>query len=66
MSVIITMRHVRASKLCSAGLRDWCAQNGFDYSRFLKEGYPIEEVEATGDALALRVAAIARKEAKHG
>jgi hypothetical protein len=62
---MVNMQHVRAARLCSAGARVWLAHHGIELSRFLREGVPAEELEATGDAFALHVAAIARK-AAHG
>lgn len=63
---IVTMRHVRAAKLCSRGARTLAARHGLDWTRFVREGLPASLVEATGDAFALRVAAAARKEAARG
>jgi hypothetical protein len=60
----VTMRHVRAAKICGPGIRPWFAN--FDpelRQRFRREGIPVEEVEAMKDAFADRVAAQARKEA---
>jgi hypothetical protein len=60
------MAHVRAAQLCSAGARVWLAHHGIELARFLSEGVPAEELEATGDAFALHVAAIARLRAANG
>lgn len=57
---IVTIRHIRHVGLCARGARMWFAQKGLDYAVFLKEGYPASVLEATGDALALKVAAAAR------
>lgn len=62
--VIVRMRHVRAAGLCAAGVRGWF--RGRDRAlmqRFCREGLPLEQVEAFGDALSLQVAAAARAEA---
>lgn len=64
--ITIYMRHVRAASYCSRGMREWFALHGFDVSDFLKNGIAVEKFEATGDAMALRVADIARKEAENG
>jgi hypothetical protein len=61
--VLVHMRHIRAARLCGRGTREWFAFHGIDMLR-LKEGVPVEEIEATGDKMALEVAAIAR--ADHG
>ena len=59
----IFMRHVRAAKLCSRGARAWGERHGFDYTRFLRNGIPEEELAATGCGLAARVIAAAHAEA---
>lgn len=57
-----TMRHVRECKMCSRGARAWFDRHGLDWSEFLRSGLPVEALEQTGDAMALQVAAAARKE----
>ncbi len=47
-----------------SGARQWWAHNGFDWSDFVTNGIPVEQLEATGDKFALDVSAIARTE--HG
>lgn len=64
--ITVHVRHVRAAYFCTRGMREWLALHGFDITDFVKNGMPIEKWEATGDALALRVAEIARKEAEDG
>lgn len=64
--VIVRVNHVRAALFCTRGMREWLVLHGFDITDFVKNGIPIEKWEATGDALALRVSAIARKEAEDG
>lgn len=59
-SVIVTMKHIRKAKLCSSGARNWFALRGWDWQAFLKDGVPVERFEETGDALALRLAEVAR------
>lgn len=66
MSVIVQMRHIRAAKLCARGSRHWFETNGFSWADFVANGKPADELEATGDALALQVVAIARQEAADG
>lgn len=58
----VTMRHVRQCKMCSRGARDFFDRHGMDWGEFLKSGLPAEAFEATGDAMALQVAAAAREE----
>ena len=62
--IIVKVGHVRAAMFCTRGMREWLVQHGFDVTDFVKNGMPVEKWEATGDALALRVSAIARKEAE--
>ena len=52
---MITMRDVRAAKMCSRGGRKFAERHGLDWQRFLKEGIPEEELLATGDAMAIRL-----------
>lgn len=61
--VLVYLRHIRAAKICASGMKEWFDHNGIDWRR-LKTGLPVEELEATGDKLALDVAKIAR--ADHG
>ena len=65
-NITVFVRHIRAAKLCAGGTRDWFARQGFDWADFIANGIPIEKMEATGDPLALRVTAQARKEASGG
>jgi len=62
----VTMRHIRQAKLCASGARAFFARYGLDWSRFLREGIPASELEATGDALTARTVALAREEAANG
>lgn len=58
----VTMAHVRAANLCSRGLRDWLKRYQLDQATFLRGEYRASDIEATGDALGTRVAALARAE----
>lgn len=58
--VTITMEHVRAARMCSRGARAFFERHGLDWQRFLAEGLPAEQIEATGDAMALKVVEVAR------
>lgn len=58
--VIVTMQDIRAAKMCSRGTRGFFARHGLDYSDFLTNGIPAEKLEATGDAMAVRVCEVAR------
>lgn len=56
----ITMRDIRAAKMCSSGARAWFIRHGLDWSQFLKQGIDAGSVLATGDAMAHRVVEAAR------
>lgn len=64
--IIVTMRHVRAARMCASGAREWFKKNNLDFLRFTREGLPIETIEAAGGSAALIVAALARKETTNG
>lgn len=55
----VTIQDLRASRLCFQGARPWFARHGLNWQAFLREGLEAEVLAATGDALALRVIAIA-------
>lgn len=59
---IVTMRHIRKCKMCSRGARAFFERHGLDWVAFLKEGVPVETLEATGDAMAIQVSTAAREE----
>lgn len=60
MSAIVTMRDIRAAKMCSRGTRAFFERHGLDFNDFLTNGIPAEKLEATGDAMAVRVCEVAR------
>lgn len=57
--MMITMRDIRAAKMCSRGARQFFERHGLDWSTFLKEGIDAELLAQTGDAMALRVVEVA-------
>ncbi len=57
-------KDIRAARLCFGGARPWFRRHGLDWQDFLANGITAERLEATGDALALRVIAIARARAE--
>ena len=63
---LVTMKHIRQADLCAKGARDWFASHGFNWNDFLENGKDADELDATGDALAFQVTAIARQEALDG
>ena len=58
--MMITMRDVRAAKMCSRGARAFARRHKLDWEAFLRDGVPAESLLATGDAMALKVVEIAR------
>lgn len=67
MTVIVTMHHVRTvpgfsarGGYCARGARAWFQRHNLDWFVFLREGIPAETLEATGDGMALALAAWAR------
>lgn len=66
----IHMRHVRQLRgrgvTCMPGIRAWAAQQGIDLRAFNRDGLPGEDALRMGDAFALAVLEIARKEAADG
>ena len=69
----VTMDHLRRAPgfgmrpgFCAQGGREWFAYYGLDWGAFVRDGIDADVLEATGDALGLRVAAFARAEAERG
>ena len=61
----VRIEHVRKTGgMCARGVRTWLVRHGFDYAVFLRDGYPASAIEAVGDALGSKVAAVARAEQK--
>lgn len=60
MSVTVTMRDIRAARMCSRGTRSFFVRHGLDFNDFLTNGIHAEKLEATGDAMAVRVCEVAR------
>lgn len=59
-NVKVRMTHVRQAKMCSRGARDFFKRHGLDWNEFLSEGIDAAKLEATGDAMAIEVAKVAR------
>lgn len=64
--VTVRISHIRKAAICMAGSRRWFAANGLSWSDFVTNGIAVETIEAIGDPMAMRVAAIARSEAING
>lgn len=59
--MIITMRDIRAAKMCSGGARRFFDRHGLDWKDFLDNGIESEIVLATGDAMARKVVEVANE-----
>lgn len=58
--VIVTLKDVRAAKMCAKGAREFFKRHNLDWSAFVKDGIDSEILEMTGDAMALKVVEVAR------
>lgn len=56
----IFMADLRRARMCSGGARDFFARHDLDWDDFLRNGVPVDRVEATGDAMALKVVEVVR------
>lgn len=56
----ITMRDVRAAKMCSKGARKFFARHNLDWHDFLRNGIDVEILEQIDDAMCQRVIEVAR------
>lgn len=63
---IVTLEHCRRLRYCARGMRAFFARHGLDWTAFRARGLPADEIEATGDAMAIRAAALAREDAQRG
>jgi hypothetical protein len=63
---LVQMRHFRQAQHCAAGIKAMCEKYHADYRELVLRGLPASRLEATGDALAINVARIAREEAHRG
>lgn len=66
MTIIVKAEHLREARkrhggYCTRGISTWFERYNLNMRQFLIHGYPIEVVEATGDAFGLAVAKIARE-----
>lgn len=72
MTVLVTSQHLGALRTitrggyCIPGTRAFFARHGMDWRGFLRHGLAAEAFEATGDAMAIKLAAYAREQAAAG
>ena len=57
----ITMRDIRAAKMCSRGARQFFDRHGLDWGDFIRNGVLIEIIEKIDDAMARQVVEVARE-----
>lgn len=62
MNPRVTLAHLRQLRFCMSGVRAWCERMGFSFDTLRTEGLDAGELEATGDAFALKAAEVARAE----
>jgi hypothetical protein len=58
----VYMFHIRGVGYCVRGAKRFFDKHNFDFKDFLKNGIDAEKLELTEDAMALKVAASARKD----
>ncbi len=63
---IATIDHARRLGYCSRGMRAFFELHALDWQQFRDRGLPADVIEATGDAMAIKVAALAREDAAKG
>lgn len=62
--MIVTIQDIRNAGFCARGARRWAKENGWDFADFLKNGMPIEKMEAQDDYFCQTVAAYVRNKNK--
>lgn len=60
MTVLVTMRDIRAAKMCGPGTRNFFKRHKMNWQEFITNGLPEEDFIATGDAMAMQVVEVAR------
>lgn len=55
MELMITHADMRSLGYCNRGARIWFERHGLDFNLFRKEGLSADVLEATGDAMAMRL-----------
>lgn len=58
--VMVTMADVRRARMCSRGARAFFDRHTLDWDAFLRDGIGSDLLEATGDAMAMKVVEVAR------
>jgi len=58
--LMINIKHAKALKYCSKGVRNFFNKHGLDYSAFVTTGVPASKIMATNDLMAIRMVEVAR------
>ena len=58
--VRVTIADLREVKYCANGSKTFFTRYGLDWRSFVKNGIPASELEATGDAMAIKLCEVAR------
>lgn len=58
--VRVTIADLRTVKYCANGSKAFFTRYGLDWRSFVKNGIPASELEATGDAMAIKICEVVR------
>ena len=58
----VYINDLRRFGYCAKGSRAFLKQHGLDWSLFIRDGLPVETLEKTGDAMAIKIAEAVRNE----
>ncbi len=57
---LVKLEDQHGLEYCNKGARAFAKRHGLDYARFRREGLPASVLEATGDAMALKLVRMVR------
>lgn len=62
MTIIVHRHHLDeiTPRYCARGSRRWAARIGLDWAAFVRDGIPADDLERTGDAMAIKLAGYVR------
>lgn len=63
---LVTVAHMREAKLCARGGRRVAERYQLDFQEFITKGLAASKLEATGDAMLIALAKMARDEVADG
>lgn len=58
---LVKLADMRGLKYCNRGARAWFVRHGLSWRQFRREGLPASVLEATGDAMALKLCSEVRR-----